>query len=439
MKKRLAVAIILIGTLLMGNVINAATMTKVADNHSFGCQRPMATGLYDPVADKTFIVWNGPEMDIYVREYDHGTSSWRSQVKVADLDMAGRWDYHNYPAMILAPNGKLQIYYNKHSDKAYMLEAPNTHSVDGQWSQTQISSDLNCYPMPVVAGDDIYFFYSKNDDVMYPYRTFRYIKSTDNGATWSNPVTVIDSGKNDPDKFDEVYATQVKYDASNDRIYMTWQMAGGQYGHNKQSKDLHMAYLDRSNNKMYGTGDLNCGGIVNYADFTKTIVFESVPGTPSMGYAKSHNLNGGVFSWIGNKPVVAIGYHDVMGDDSKKSYFYKWTGSQWSVSNISSTSASIRDMDRLGSYWDDFRIIVGSTTVEDGVDVMTTNNGGTSFYKDDSFVLPLDNGANRANYITFIDNASPSSDVEVIWAECGAVDSSDYTKGVWSVYTSTID
>jgi hypothetical protein len=439
MKKNFVIVIGLVAVLIMGNVVNAATMTKVAENHSWGCQRPMATGLYDEVADKTFIVWNGPEMDIYVRTYDHSTSTWGGEAKIADLDMIGKWDYHNYPAMILAPNGKLQVYYNRHSKKAFMLEAPNTHSIDGQWSFKEISNDLNCYPMPVVADDDIYFFYSKNNQVSYPYRTFRYIKSTDNGVTWSNPVTVIDSGKNDSNKFDEVYAKQVKYDAVNNRLYMTWQMAGGEYGHNKQSKDLHMAYLNLNNNKMYGIGDIGCGNIVNYSDFANTIVFDSEPGTPNMGYGPAHNLNGGVFSWIGNKPVISIGYDDVMGDDSSKTYFYKWTGTQWNVSTISSISSKVLDMDRLGNYWDDFRFLIASSTVENGIDVFKTNNGGGSFALDDSFILPLDNGATRANYITFIDDASPSSDVEVIWAECGPTDPNNYTRGIWSVYTSTID
>ncbi len=439
MKKNMLICSVLILCLLMENSINAATVTKVADNHSFGCQRPMATGLYDEIANKTFIVWNGQGMNIYVRSYDHNTEVWEEPVLVLDQNQVGKWDYHNYPTMILSPNGKLQIYYNVHTKKTFMIEAPMTHSNQGVWTKKEISNDKNCYPMPVVVGNDIYYFYSKNNDVSYPYRTFKYIKSTDNGASWSDPVTVVDSGKKDPNRFDEVYATQVKYDAKNAKIWMTWQMAGGPYGHNKQSKDLHMAYLSVENGKMYGVGDKACGSIVNYEDFNKTLVFKSEPGEPRMGYSASHNLGGGVFSWIGKVPVIAIGYHDVQGDNSKATFFYKWSGSEWVSTVISKGSSSVRDMDRLDNYWDDFRIIISNTENKKEVDIYTTNNGGLSFYKDDQFTLPLDNGANRANFITFIDDAVSTSNVEIMWAECGLMDPNDYTKGIWSVYTRSID
>ncbi|MHC4403334.1 MAG: hypothetical protein ACYTG0_27060, partial [Planctomycetota bacterium] len=35
---------------------------------------------------------------------------------------------------------------------------------------------------------------------------YRMVKSTDNGKTWSEPITLIDSGHKQKEKYDEVYA-----------------------------------------------------------------------------------------------------------------------------------------------------------------------------------------------------------------------------------------
>lgn len=431
---------VLLSLLCTNTVIYGATLTKVADNRSIGCQRPIGNGLFDEVANKTYILWNGPEMDIYVRAYDHQTNSWNNPIKIKDLNQYGRWDYHNYPTMILAPNGKIQIYYATHTSKIHMIEAPYAHSLEGDWDYKVISSDRNCYPMPVVANDEIYVFYSKDDDGSYPYRTFRYVKSLDNGVSWGEPQTIIDSGKNHPLKFDEVYAKQVRFQESGDRVLMSWSMNGG-ISHNKQARDLHYAYLNTQDSKMYGINGMDLGTQVDYSDFDQTRVFESEPGDSSLGYWESHNISGGVISWIGDNPVIAFGYYDVTGDSSKKSYLYCWDGVAWKENLITDQGYVVKDIDKIDTWWDDFRIIAGQDMSTDDFKVYTTNNGNyeCNFRVTDEFTLPLDNGAIRASNITFIENTTSTSPVEVIWSERGPTDHYYYTKGIWSVYTCSLN
>lgn len=154
----------------------AESISNIASNASYHSVRTFGSGLYDSAANKTFITYSGPEMDVYVKAFNHSTNSWESGVKVYDWNDSSTWAYHNYSTMVLMPDGKLALFVFDHTASAYMIKAPNTHSISGTWNRMQISTDKNAYPMPVVSGNTVYLFYSKNDDVSYPYRTYRYIK-----------------------------------------------------------------------------------------------------------------------------------------------------------------------------------------------------------------------------------------------------------------------
>ena len=102
--------------------------------------------------------------------------------------------FHDYGTSVLLPDGRYGIFAADHAHNLRLIKAPAPHSVAGTWSNTKISSDYNMYPMPVVAGNTVYVFYSKYmTSATGTYRTYRYIKSTYNRATfswsgWSSPV-----------------------------------------------------------------------------------------------------------------------------------------------------------------------------------------------------------------------------------------------------------
>lgn len=49
-------------------------------------RRPVAGGVYDPVAHQTFISWAGQHEDNYVQAYDHRRRAWSAPVRVAGGD-----------------------------------------------------------------------------------------------------------------------------------------------------------------------------------------------------------------------------------------------------------------------------------------------------------------------------------------------------------------
>jgi len=69
-------------------------------------RRPVAGGVYDAVARKTFISWGGQYEDNYVQAYDHRSGTWSAPVRVAGGDN----DSHNYPTMIQATDGHLLVF-----------------------------------------------------------------------------------------------------------------------------------------------------------------------------------------------------------------------------------------------------------------------------------------------------------------------------------------
>lgn len=151
--------------------------------------------------------------------------------------MYGRWDYHNYANLVKTPDGEKTIFFARHTKEMFMLKSPN-------WEKVIISKDFTCYPSPVVVGDDIYVFYSRHDNMangnmvngikMYPYRSLRYIKSSDSGKTWSKAIKMMDSAKQSPREIDEVYLCGCNYYEKNslhpNRIQLDWTMWGGVNG-----------------------------------------------------------------------------------------------------------------------------------------------------------------------------------------------------------------
>ena len=91
--------------LLSISALANAELTKHAANGSYGCRRSFGHGVYNAAANRTVICWNGENMSIYVREFDHSTQRWSKAVKAHSLNYRGTWDYHNYPCIALAPDG----------------------------------------------------------------------------------------------------------------------------------------------------------------------------------------------------------------------------------------------------------------------------------------------------------------------------------------------
>ncbi|MFG2819576.1 BNR-4 repeat-containing protein [Kitasatospora sp. NPDC048365] len=374
---------------------SAPSFDVLSTDATFQCRRSFGGGLYDPASDKTFITYNGPQMDVYVRAYNHATSAWEAPVLVKDQNQTGKYDYHNYSTLVLLPNGRLAVFFNKHSVASYMATAPTAHSADGTWTTNQISGDWNDYPMPVVLGDKLYFFYSRNDDVNYPYRSYKVMSSDDNGATWSAASTIIDTGKT-ADKFDEVYAFGVA--PINGKIYISYTLWGGPNGHAKQGKDLYVSVYDPATGRMSNAAGQSAGSTVNTADLPAHLVKAASPADSGDFYA-THPIQYSQV-WATDSGQIYVGFGEALGGQRNVRYG-RLNGSTWQIGTVKSGTAQFFDMVKTGTG--DFEFLFAN---EDFTTLSSVAlRGGTTL--EPVFDLPVDKAgtdADRIDHAVYIEN-----------------------------------
>ena len=120
-------------------------------------RRPVAGGVCDPVAGRTFLSWAGRNEDTYVQSYDHATGAFSAPLLV----LSGRGDTHNYPTMVQAADGHLLIFVGMHNVELVMARSARPHAIDGAWTVRTIPEGRAAsYPMPFRAtnGDLFVFF-----------------------------------------------------------------------------------------------------------------------------------------------------------------------------------------------------------------------------------------------------------------------------------------
>ena len=325
-------------------------------------RRPMAGGVYDRVARKTFISWAGKNEDSYVQEYDHARRTWSSPVFVGDGDA----DAHNYPTMVQANNGKLLIFRGMHNVELVVSESPRPRSTAGTWTHRVIPQGIAAsYPMPFKAANgDIYVFYRRTDDTIDPnapvdQRPMLYVRSRDHGRTWSNstqltgaPYAVGSTGR--PDNMDEVYFGQMRYEPArfgrSERVHIVWTLAGGGTEgerHDRYHRNIHYAYFQPSNRHFYSASGLDLGVQIDNADIegpTKVVqtLLELPAGIKSPDYIQQ-------VGWQANgRPFVlyftadATGrFHNVAGH---------WNGRRWMIREVT-TGLRTREIEPVAGGW----------------------------------------------------------------------------------------
>lgn len=419
-KKPFLVLTMLLLLLTSVDSVFAASTTTIANNGVYACRRTFGGGLYDSTANKTFVCWSGAGMDVYVNEYNHSTNAWGTPVKIADWDKPTANAYHDYPTMVLLPDGKLGIFLNSHAVGAYLLKAPNTHSIAGTWAKSQISTDKNCYPMPVVSGSDVYYFYSRNDDLSFPYRTYKYIKSSDSGSSWSSPLTVIDSQKLN-NQFDEVYAYSVY--PKEGKIYITWVLSGGPLGHNGQSKNLYIAYFNTSDGKMYTVAGGSLGNMVDYNDLSKCVIEEASPTSSTkfpITYSAASMCTDGTV-------VVAYGKST---DSSSAIKFARWDGASWTINTIASGTSNFKDITKAGDNAFEVLYMSGNNIIS-----TKTADKGSTWTNNYTVAAPYANGADNVTGISFVEGRHSSKAVSVFGTTFNYANRDVDYSGKWPVFS----
>ncbi len=398
-----------------------AAFTRIASDATYGCRRPHGYGVYDPVADKTFVCWNGPGMSVMGRSYDHATGSWSPEKEICKLDYYGTWDYHNYPNMVLAPDGHLLITWADHTENLQLARSPEPHSMEGEWSHEVIDEGLNCYPMMIVAGERVYIFFSIAADKKWPQRSFGYIYSDDSGKVWTNQQLGIDSQKLDPDRIDEVYAFHYAVSPATDeqpeRISLVWVMRGGPNGHNIGSRNAYYAVFLPESGTWQSVDGTDLGRMIDLEEMEAHCAFLDTGPQPD-----HQQVTRILTSWY------ADGTPFVFYDTPQGCWQATWRDGQWQHENMWNLNGKDLELMPDGSH----RMLLAPPG-QKSVLIYEQAAKGEAWVKTFESEIPYDNGADRTWSMGFLDHSRPEVDVLMSQLKRGE-EKKDYT-GSWPVWT----
>jgi hypothetical protein len=328
--------------------VTMTAATKVAARTD---RRPVAGGVYDPTANKTFICWAGKNEDAYVQSYDHATKVWSGPAKV----MGGGGDSHNYPTMVQAADGRLLVFVGMHNSQLVVARSAQPHAVTGTWSVKNVKEgDDASYPMPFrTANGDLFVFFRRTDGA--DNRPMVYVKSTDHGVTWTGSKALTgqsyalgSTGRSD--HLNEVYIGQLRVEPATagrpERVHLVWTIAGGgpsRHEHDAYHKDIYYATFDPATLAFRTVGGTDLGPQVNDADLDRCRVLQTALARP--GGEKSPDYIQ-LVGWLDDgRPVLVFMTTDtkaVLHDTAAL-----WTGSAWQLKEVA-TGLRVREMEPAG-------------------------------------------------------------------------------------------
>jgi hypothetical protein len=398
----------------------AATLDTVTNAYVYGCLRTNGAALYDATVGKTFVTYSGTNHDIYIKAFDHATTTWSAAVRVAALNLTHDNAYHDYPVLKQLDDGRLAVFRAAHTVSAHMYTAPTPHSISGTWTARQISNDRNGYLEPVLVAGTIYLFYSQNTEIGYPYRTYRLITSTDSGRTWSAPRTVIDSGRT-ADKYAEVYAFGVTQRDS--RVYLTWSMHGGPKGHNGGGKNIYVAYYETADSTLRTVAGTNLGASITGGELSQTSVVTTNPTDLPAGKDLPEE---NPVAWRMVDGSVVLGY-GVGTSTSRKIVLARYAGGGWTSTTIDSTTSLFKDIVASG---DSVEIVYATADQKRLISKRWTPVTGAVTTPFD-VAIPYSNGADTLFYADFVENRNG---ISVIASTINHASRKSNHTGKWPVF-----
>jgi hypothetical protein len=359
-------------------------------------RRPVAGGVHDPRAGKTFISWGGFQEDNYVQEYDHRQHTWSAPLRVAGGDN----DSHNYPTMIQADDGHLLVFRGLHNRELWVARSPQPHSIEGVWTDTIIPEGLGAtYPMPVKASSGAIFVFIRETagdfDPNYPTdtRPMKYVRSVDNGLTWQSSAALTGdrwciAPLDRPDNMNEIYIGQLRHEpatrAHPERIAMVWTLAGGGpegHLHDRYHRNLYYAAFSPADLRFRSAAGHDLGTSVDDADqelhlkVTDTALQTVNPRSPDYISLVGSTLGG-------RAPFVVWMQIDEQGQVHGHSAVH--LGAGWQQQELG-TGARFRDMEPAGGL--SWRVYATPDPAAPGVDTYRLVPG-VSFRPESSLVTP---------------------------------------------------
>jgi hypothetical protein len=215
--------------------------------------------IYDSESEKTFFGWNSMAGDIEIAAYDHATDSVdTSTVLSASFEV----DDHGAPGILVRNDGKIMAVYSKHNGTEIywrISSSPGDISSFNTEQSKTVTEATYCTPIQLFDGTIYVWFRGSGDNL-------KYIKSTDEGSTFNDPVTVITPQTN------SIYPAIYKRQSSN-RVHIG--ITDKYYPQGKEPQDIAHCYFEGET--LYETDGTTIGGSSSWpVDRTDlTMVYDS--------------------------------------------------------------------------------------------------------------------------------------------------------------------
>lgn len=335
-----------------------AVMTPATAVAARSDRRPVAGGVYDPSAHRTFISWGGQFEDNYVQSYDHRTRVWSAPVRVAGGDN----DSHNYPTLVQADDGHLLVFRGLHNKELWVARSPQAHSAAGTWTDTIIPAGLGAtYPMPFKTADGSIFVFIRETagdfDPAYPTdtRPMKYVRSTDNGLTWQSSEELTGDKWNiaplgRADNMNEVYIGQLRYEPATvlhpERVAIVYTLAGGGpegHLHDRYHRNIYYTYFTPKDLHFHAAGGRDLGTRIDDPEQERYLKVVETP--LQTANPRSPDYISLVGSTLGGLPFVVWMQLDAAGQVHDRAARWSPLGG-WSSREVA-TGVRVRDMEQL--------------------------------------------------------------------------------------------
>jgi hypothetical protein len=242
---------------------------------AYARSQDVPNGIYDPLSNKTFIVYSSgnasgghSETSPYIIAYNHNTGNWSQEVKITTnpSQSNGNGDAHYYPQVVVDDNGYIHVLFTFHNDHNTMHAKSTSPGKISNWNVKYISNSRATYGRAFKSTNgDLYLFYRRTliDNPPDWHEPQVYIKSTDNGNSWSSPQNIIDP-EHDEDYWNTINLAAAKYQSSPEGIHMVF--ING-YNHAEYVHKIFYTFFSFSNKHLYSASGKDFGTTLTRSEF----------------------------------------------------------------------------------------------------------------------------------------------------------------------------
>lgn len=262
---------------------------------------------YEGDHDRTYVGWITRSGDVQVGQYDHSQSR---MTATTTLHEDYERDDHDDPTFALRPDGRLIVFYTRHSGPAVNYRvSEEPEDVEAFGPEQSIEPGTNprvTYPNPRWIDGDLHLFVRNNGSVVT-------LVSTDAGETWGDQRELISTGG-------EGWCVYSKLSRARDgevHLGLTHAMGGGNNPH------LHV-YHARFDGEVLRSSDGSVLGRVSEGTLPVSI-YETTP------VFDSETTGDDAWIWdcstIGGVPQLV--YSQLVSEDDHRYRYARWTDDGW--------------------------------------------------------------------------------------------------------------